>query len=65
MAAKLPRGLCRVALLGVLIAIQGCREDEQDRVLLFEPGVYQGQEDPPLAEERVNELRSRARQQQF
>lgn len=63
------RGARRIVWLGVLVAvtlgIQGCREDEQDRVLLYEPGVYQGAPDEALAEETVRELRGRARGQRF
>ena len=46
-------------------SLQGCREEEQDRVFLQEKGVYQGPEDPPLAAEQVDELRYRARTQAF
>ena len=46
-------------------SLQGCREEEQDRVFLQEKGVYQGPEDPPLAAEQVDELRYRARTRAF
>ncbi len=54
------------ALVGLaLIAglTTGCREEEQDRVLLLEPGVYKGQEDNALSEENMEQLRSRAQNQ--
>ncbi len=54
------------ALLGLVLVAgltTGCREEEQDRVLLLEPGVYQGKEDSPLSEATEEELRQRARNQ--
>lgn len=53
-----------VAVVGAL-TLTGCREDERDRVMMFEQGVYKGAPDSPLAPEQVDDLRSRARQQQF
>jgi hypothetical protein len=57
--------LVLLALTGALSALQGCREDEQDRVLFYEPGVYKGEADPPLSDADVDELRQRARQQGY
>jgi hypothetical protein len=54
-----------LALLGVALAVQSCREDEQDRVLVYEPGTYLGQPDEPLDQEQVDALRQRATRQQF
>jgi len=54
-----------LALLGVALAVQSCREDEQDRVLMYEPGTYLGQQDEPLDQEQVDTLRQRATRQQF
>jgi hypothetical protein len=45
------------------VLLSACEPDEQDRTLWFEPGVYQGQEDAPLTEEKLNTLRQRARNQ--
>jgi hypothetical protein len=60
------RGALRwLVLLGLALALQGCREDEQDRVLLYEPGTYLGQPDPPLEQAQVDALRQRATRQQF
>lgn len=57
-------GLKRAALAGCLVAVGlalgGCRENEQDRVLLFEQGKYLGKADRPLSESQVDELRHRA-----
>jgi hypothetical protein len=54
-----------LVLLGVALAVQGCREDEQDRILMYEPGTYLGQPDPPLEQTQVDALRQRATRQQF
>ena len=51
--------------LGALLLAQGCREEEQDQILIHEKGVYQGQQDQPLDPEQVQELRSRASGQKF
>jgi hypothetical protein len=53
-----------VALLAVL-AVQGCRKDEQNRPLLPNKGSYQGQTEPPLSEQQVEQLRSRAEDQKY
>lgn len=53
-----------VAALGV-IGLAGCRENEQDRVIRFEQGVYKGNPDTQLDEGQVDELRSRAARQQY
>ncbi|HEX6144994.1 MAG TPA: hypothetical protein VFZ01_19930 [Geminicoccaceae bacterium] len=62
------RAYRRIGLLGalaVLLLVQGCREEEQGQILFHEKGVYQGQADEPLDDERLDELRSRARAQKF
>ena len=57
--------LCGGLLLCAL-ALMGCREDEQDRLITFEKGRYPGQvEDSALAGASVDELNERARTQQF
>jgi len=53
-----------MATLGAA-ALTGCREDEQDRIIVFEQGVYRGNPHQPLSAEQVDELRSRALQQQY
>jgi hypothetical protein len=52
-----------VALFAVAIGLAACEEDEQDRVLRYEPGTYLGEEDTPLSDEKVNNLRQRAANQ--
>lgn len=50
------------ALLGTVL-LAGCREEEQGRVLSFEPGVYQGKPDTPLSDDVLERLRERGRQE--
>jgi hypothetical protein len=55
-------------LLGALAAslfLQSCREDEQNRPLLYNKGTYLGEPGPPLDQQQVEQLRYRARSQQF
>jgi hypothetical protein len=65
MAITMRTALALLALIGALAALQGCREEEQDRILFHEPGVFQGDKDPALPEARVDQLRGRARQQGY
>jgi hypothetical protein len=44
-----------LALLAGLV-LSGCREEEQNRVVFFEPGVYLGAQDQPLDAETVEAL---------
>lgn len=64
---KVKDGLKRTAIAGCLVvvglALGGCRDSEQDRVLMFEKGKYLGKPDQPLSEEQIDELRHRAEQQ--
>jgi hypothetical protein len=53
------------AILGVALVAQGCREDEQNRPLMYDKGVYQGQQDEALADEEVDRLRQRSTRQKF
>lgn len=66
---KMARIACRwiwlIMVAGLVLGTQGCREDERDRVLMYEPGVYKGQPDQSLEQAQVDELRHRARQQKF
>ena len=43
-----------------VIALAGCREDEQGRVTRYEPGVYKGKADTNLTEEQRRSLRQRS-----
>jgi hypothetical protein len=59
------RGLPLALAAGILVLVPGCREEEQDQVLIHEKGVYQGEEDQPLGEPMLEDLRGRARIQGF
>jgi hypothetical protein len=50
-----------VALIGLGLTLQGCREEEQDRVLSYEKGKYLGKPDTTLSDTQRSELRSRAK----
>lgn len=56
---------CGAAVFIASLALVGCREDEQERVLWYEPGVYKGdgRAGQPLSEGDLAELRERAIQQ--
>ncbi len=63
MVEKRSSGRWLLVLFGALAlsgGLQGCREEEQNRIFLHEKGVYQGREDAPLTPEQVDELRYRA-----
>ncbi|WP_193173969.1 hypothetical protein [Nisaea nitritireducens] len=57
----------RGAALAVLVLalLGGCRETEQDRVLLYKKGTYLGQSDQHLSDETLSEIRNRGRRQSF
>ncbi|MFN0262990.1 hypothetical protein ACKTEK_03835 [Tepidamorphus sp. 3E244] len=58
-------GLALVAA-SLALTLQACRENEQERPLSFEKGVYSGEPDQKLSAEQTDELRRRASQiQQF
>lgn len=48
-------------MVGVVLALAGCRESEQGRSLTFEPGVYKGEKLPALTDEQVRSLQERTR----
>ena len=50
---------------GLAIIAQGCREDEQNRLLIYDKGTYQGQQDEGLTEKQVDALRQRSAGQKF
>jgi hypothetical protein len=47
------------AALGALVLAGGCRDNEQDRPLDFQPHVYQGQKLPSLSEQQKRDLQER------
>ena len=54
-----------LVIAGLALLMQGCREDEQDRSLMYDKGSYQGQPDQELSEEQVELLRQRSAGQKF
>ena len=60
--------LAALLLLGSFVlaalALTGCREEDQGRILLYDKGVYQGKTDAPLSDRTVGDLRQRAREVQ-
>ncbi len=51
-------------LVAGTIALAGCRSEERNRILQFEEGTYLGKPDQKLGDEKIDELRHRARMQQ-
>jgi hypothetical protein len=54
-----------LAIAGIALMTQGCREDEQNRPLLYDKGTYEGQPDQALSAEQVDALRQRSARQKF
>lgn len=48
-----------VALVGLILALGGCREEEMGRPLAYEKGTYRGPADEPLPPNVVEQLRQR------
>jgi hypothetical protein len=59
-ARRLRPVLRALALAVLVLALQACREDEQDRPLVYDKGTYQGQVDEKLEQDQVEALRQRA-----
>lgn len=57
------RMLVLAALAMVLLG--GCRESEQDRLLMYKKGTYLGPEDQPISDEARSNIRERGRLQSF
>lgn len=54
-----------IAALILVTALAACREEEQDRLLSHEPGVYRGGAMPALTDENRATLQERAQNQNF
>jgi hypothetical protein len=54
-----------LAMTGIALVMQGCREDEQNRPLTYDKGVYRGQPDQALNDQQVETLRQRSATQKF
>ena len=48
-----------IAAIAIVALAGGCRENEQDRPLEFQPHVYKGQKPPPLSGQQQRELQER------
>jgi hypothetical protein len=59
--ARARAALVAAAALSAIV-LQGCREEEQGRILYFEKGEYLGKADSELPEQTVEVLRQRANQ---
>jgi hypothetical protein len=59
------RGVLIAALAASVLLVEGCREEEQDRPLVYDKGTYQGQPDQQLAQDQIEALRQRATRQQM
>lgn len=54
---------CCLALAG--LALAGCREEEHDRILFYDKGIYLGEPDQELSPAQIEVLRNRASDQRF
>jgi hypothetical protein len=52
-------GVALIAAVAVIALASGCRENEQDRPLEFQPHVYKGQKPPPLSGQQQRDLQER------
>jgi hypothetical protein len=53
------RSVVLIAIVAVLAPAGGCRENEQNRPLEFQPHVYQGQKQPSLNAQQQRDLQER------
>lgn len=54
------RGMVILALAGLALMVQACREDEQDRPFVYDKGTYGGPADEKLEQDQIDALRQRA-----
>jgi len=59
------RAVALLVLASLAIMVQACREEEQERPLVYDKGTYLGQVDQKLDQEQVDALRQRATEQQI
>jgi hypothetical protein len=53
------RRVALIAAVAVIALAGGCRENERDRTLDFQPHVYKGQKPPPLSGQQQRDLQER------
>jgi len=54
------RAMVILALAGLALMVQACREDEQDRPFVYDKGTYGGPADEKLEQDQIDALRQRA-----
>ncbi len=59
------RALLALTVVGLVAGISGCREEEQGRPMVKQKGVYEGQVDEALGDDKRSDLRSRTAGQRF
>ncbi|MDA7693129.1 hypothetical protein OAD33_00650 [Alphaproteobacteria bacterium] len=57
MIIRFHKNLLIVLFILSTFLISSCREDEQNRVLNYNKGVYLGEKDTPLTEQQITKLR--------
>ena len=65
MADRTAAWILLVGALGVALVLPACREDEQDRPLLYDKGSYSGPREPALDAQQLDQLRLRAQNQKY
>lgn len=59
---KISRGIvCACLTAAALLVLQGCRDSEQGRIVLYEKGKYLGKADKALTAAQIEALRFRAK----
>lgn len=56
MINSIRRLLTVVSTLALMMVLSGCSEEEQDRILQYEKGVYLGKADQNLTQEQLQKL---------
>jgi hypothetical protein len=64
-AKRTAAGIGLLGALGAVLLLQACREDEQNRPLIYDKGSYSGAAEPALEAGQVERLRSRAQNQRY
>ena len=59
------QALLMTVMIGLCAVIASCRDDEQNRPMVKQKGVYEGVVDEKLDEGRLSDLRSRTAGQKF
>jgi hypothetical protein len=58
-ARRLRQVVPALALAVLVLALQACREDEQNRPLVYDKGTYGGPADEKLEQDQIEALRQR------